>query len=141
MPQWGMTDGLGLSWVAFRADGRGRASLMSVSAGPGRRVGKTPETLAMERHFWELNTKYRLSVKTIAEINNLSESRVFDMVREARAAAAEAESKAQAGGTAAATESQPRPLRAMSRRTLLPRAWDHAERNAVPSLSLAATDF
>jgi len=110
---------------------------MSASVGPGRRPGKTAATLAMEQHFLELNQKYGLSVAKIAEINKLSASRVHEMVKDASAASV-ADNAATVEASAAA---EPQPPRRMSRRTLMVRGWEYAERNAVPSLSLAACDF
>jgi hypothetical protein len=112
--------------------------MSSTNRGPGRPPGKSPKTLAMEQHFWELHTQYNRSVKEIAEANGKAPSRVWEMLQGVRAELGIEESPPDDS----ASEPQPAPPpRRLSRRTAQSRAWDIADRRPNFALGLGANSL
>ncbi len=89
-----------------------------------RRMGRPPdpETLTRARHFLELTSKYGVPVRTIAEREGLTASRIWDLLKTAReqlAAERGPEDPAEVPGQARPTAAP----RKMSQAALLRRAW------------------
>lgn len=109
------------------------------SRGPGRPPKPDPETLQRRREFLLLHEN-KVRVEDIAQKYKLALSRVWEIIRDARADAAAVEALNQPPPDPAA-EPQPVQPRRLSRRIAQSRAWDIADRRPNFSLGLGANSL